>query len=240
MKLKRLVYFLILNIIVSAITTLVVLTIWDRSHQIGADISGNSSSLALIPTETQRIVAEVEAKATATIALRAYQVSAGETLGEIAFAYDITLEELLALNGLSDPDSIGAGATIFVPAVDPSNSEGILPAGEGSSDVPVGNQVDIVTVVGAGDLNSERVQLRGLSDGTLSLTGWRLQDEDGNSYLFPQITLFGSGAVDVYSTRGVDTVVALYWNSGQSIWETGETVTLLDDAGNIQATYTVP
>jgi LysM repeat protein len=233
MHLKRLFYFLILNIIVSAITTLVVLTLWDRSHQTTADISDSPSSLIVIPTETQGTLVEVEQKATATSALMAYQISSGETLGEIALTYDITLEELLALNGLSDPDSIGAGATIFVPAFDPSSSEGV-------SDTSVGNQVGIVAVVSAGDLDSERVQLRGLSDGTLSLTGWRLLDEDGNSYVFPQITLFGSGAVDIYSDRGVDTVVALYWNAGQAIWETGEMVTLLDDNGNLQATYSVP
>lgn len=233
MRLKQLFYFLILNIIVSAVTTMVVLTIWDRSHQTPADISSSSPSLVISPTETQGIMANVEQKATATNALMAYQISSGETLGEIALAYDTTLEELLVLNGLSDPDSIGAGATIFVPAINP-------PGSEGAADTSVGNQVDIVAVVGVGDLDSERVQLRGLTDGTLSLTGWRLQDEDGNSYAFPQITLFGNGAVDVYSDRGVDTVVALYWNAGQALWEPGETATLLDDAGNIQAIYTVP
>jgi hypothetical protein len=103
-----------------------------------------------------------------------------------------------------------------------------------------GNQVDIVAVIGAGDLSSERVQLKGLGDVSLSLTGWRLQDEDGNVYTFPQITLFGNGAIDVYSSTGVDTVVALYWNSGEPIWETGETVTLLDGAGTVQAIYLVP
>jgi hypothetical protein len=103
-----------------------------------------------------------------------------------------------------------------------------------------GEQVDIAAVIGAGDLGSERVQLRGLGDGTLSLTDWQLRDEDGNVYTFPQITLFGSGAVEIYSTTGVDTVVALYWNSGEAIWESGEAVTLLDDSGVLQATYNVP
>jgi hypothetical protein len=74
----------------------------------------------------------------------------------------------------------------------------------------------------------------------ISLTGWRLLDEDGYEYIFPQITLFANGGVDVYSTSGVDTVVALYWNTGSAVWSSGEAVILLDDTGDIQATYTVP
>jgi LysM repeat protein len=248
MQLKRLIYFLLINILVSAITTLIVLTIWDRSHRTESAVTTTSAPLIVIPTATQGDVVQVETADTPIISMQAYQVSSGETLGEIAFAYDITLEELLELNGLTDPDSIGAGATIFVPVSDQSGSanEGEIAAseGDGSSDGPIlpasGGQVELVAVIGAGDLISERVQLRGLGDVTLSLAGWHLQDDDGNVYIFPKITLFGSGAVDVYSTTGVDTVVALYWNSGEAVWETGETVTLLDEVGNIQATYTVP
>jgi hypothetical protein len=38
----------------------------------------------------------------------------------------------------------------------------------------------------------------------------------------------------------VDDVVALYWGLAEPAWEIGEIVTLVDDLGNIQATYTVP
>jgi LysM repeat protein len=246
MQLKRLIYFLIINILVSAITTLVVLTIWDRSHLTGSSLPVTSAPLVMIPTETQGNAPQVEVSDTPTVSLQAYQVSAGETLGEIALDFDMTIDQLLKLNGLTDPDSIGTGTTIFVPAQDQSESEGELAGSEidgnteGSSPPVRDDQVEIVAVFGAQDLTSERVQIRGRGDTTLSLTGWHLLDDDGNVYVFPQITLFGSGAVDVYSTAGVDTVVALYWNSGEAVWETGETVTLTDDAGKIQATYIVP
>jgi hypothetical protein len=149
------------------------------------------------------------------------------------------VEEILNLNGLTDPHSIGAGEAIFVPVAGADAEDGDTIDQDTPSPVNSG-QVEIVAVFGAGDLPSERVQIRGLGEGTLSLTSWLLQDEDGNEYTFPKITLFGSGAVDVYSAAGVDTVVALYWNSGQAIWESGETATLIDRSGNIQATYTVP
>jgi LysM repeat protein len=240
---KRLFFFLLINIIISALTTLVVLTIWDHSHRVEIPVSSDSTLAFAIPTATQDIPTVVP-----TIALQAYQVSEGETLGEIALAYDITVDELLALNGLNDPDSIGAGATIFVP-VEKQNSAGDIEAGsirndetnqEEAASPTDSQQVEIVAVIGAGDLTSERVQIRGLGEGTLSLTGWRLQDEDDHVYTFPQLTLFGNGAVNVYSTAGVDTVVALYWNSGEAVWESGETVTLFNENGLIQATYIVP
>jgi LysM repeat protein len=243
MQWKRLVFFLLINIILSALTTLIVLTIWDRSHRTEIPGSADSTLAFVIPTVTQDIPT-----AEPTIALQAYQVSSGETLGEIALAFDITVEELLALNGLDDPDSIGAGATIFVPVEKQADSEGSqigpLPQEQSNPDgatPPTSTQqVEIVAVIGAGDLASERVQIRGLGEGTLSLTGWRLQDKDDHIYTFPQLTLFGNGAVNIYSTAGVDTVVALYWNSSEAVWESGETVALFNDNGLIQATYTVP
>jgi LysM repeat protein len=235
MQWKRLVYFLLLNILVSAVTTLVVLTIWDRAHQAETSEPVSEVSAFVIPTETQ-----VAQTAVPEVSLQPYQVGQGETLGEIALAFNVNLDELLVLNGLTDPNSIGAGATIFVPLeIEPEEPEERIDGGDPPPAMSTG-QVEIVAVFGAGDLASERVQLRGLGEGTLYLTGWSLQDGDGNEYTFPKITLFGKGAVDVYSTAGVDSVVALYWNSGEAIWESAETLTLLDQAGVIQASYTVP
>ena len=98
-----------------------------------------------------------------------------------------------------------------------------------------------LSVIGTGDLNSERVQIRGLGEGeTLDLTGWRLMDEDNFVYTFPKITLYSNGAVNVHSKAGVDTVVALFWNSSGALWDPGETATVVDQDGYIQAVYTVP
>ena len=119
-----------------------------------------------------------------------------------------------------------------------SPSEGLLNL-QGTSSTP-GGQVEIMAVIGAGDLDSERVQLRGTGASSLDLTGWRLRDEDNNEYIFPKITLFANGAVNVNTSAGVDTVVALFWGKSKAVWSSGETVTLLDSAGNIQATYQVP
>jgi LysM repeat protein len=243
MKWKNLFYFLLINIIVSAATTLIILNIWDRSHFTVTPNMSEPIPEFVIPTETR-----VEAASAPTVSLQPYQVAVGETLGEIALAYEITVDELLELNGFTDPDSIGAGATIFVPTLNENSSNNeldeLFPEDGSNPEAPTSSKnngkVEISGVVGAGDLRSERVQLRGLGGETIDLTRWQLRDEDGNEYTFPHITLFGNGAVDVFSDSGVDTVVALYWNTGEPVWESGETVTLYDEAGNIQAAYTVP
>ena len=234
MRWKRLFFLLFINVIVSALTTTLVLVLWDKSQSQESNQPGTNLPVFIIPTST--ITAS---KSNPEIQLQPYPVAAGETLSEIAQAFDITVEELLSLNGLSDPNTIGVGTTIFVPVKGEGGEDISIPEGALPSSTNTG-QVEIVGIFGAGDLGSERLQIRGLGEGTIYLTGWRLQDENGNEYTFPQITLFGNGAVDIYSGSGVDNVVSLHWRSGQPIWNQGETAILLNESGNIQATYTLP
>lgn len=251
---KRLVIFLLLNVLVSATTTLAVISLWDRAHRGEQPETTATAPLLAFPVVSSSGDSTVDELGPDEVGpsphqMQAYQVSAGETLGEIALAFDIEVDELLALNGYTNPDSIGAGSIIFVPVAAPVDSgEGSGMAVSGGDVVegkplPAGTQaqVEIVAVIGAGDLNSERVQIRGLGEGvTLSLTGWRLMDGDGYIYTFPQITLYSNGAVNVHSKAGVDTVVALHWNTGEALWESGERATVVDQSGYIQAVYTVP
>ncbi len=229
MQWKRFSFFLLINVIVSVVTTLIVLTLWDRANR--PAVPEVEPPQIVIPTATVPIAA-----------VTMYEVAAGETLGEIALAHEITLEELLALNGFTAADEIGAGTPIVVPDL-VSKSQNSNLEGEAVSDnsaSPAGNLVEIVAVFGAGDIESERVQLRSLAAESLDLSGWRLRDEDGLEYIFPTIKLFGDGEVRIYSTVGIDNVIALYWNAGQPVWESGETVTLLDSVGSVHATYSVP
>ena len=105
--------------------------------------------------------------------------------------------------------------------------------------VPVG-QLEIDSIIGIGDVDSERVEVRHTGEETILFAGWQLQDEDGNSFTFPSLTMFPGGSVTVYTKSGVSTVTELYWGLVQSIWEEGEQATLVDPNGDIQAVYTVP
>ena len=62
----------------------------------------------------------------------------------------------------------------------------------------------------------------------------------GTRLNFPQLDLFEGGAVNVWTTAGVPTVVDLYWGQQNPVWERGEKVTLTDGQGKERAVYTIP
>jgi hypothetical protein len=100
--------------------------------------------------------------------------------------------------------------------------------------------VEISSVVGAGTLNAEVAIIRFNGADQLDLAGWQLKDGDGNTFTFPQITLYTNGAVQVHTGSGTDTVIDLHWGAGQPIWQSGEDSRLFDSQGNLQALYRVP
>jgi hypothetical protein len=104
------------------------------------------------------------------------------------------------------------------------------------TDIPV----KISSVVAAGILESEIVVIRFEGEGELNLTSWQLKDDNGNTYTFPQLTLYQNGAVQVHTIAGTDSVIDLYWGIGDSVWSSGENASLYDSQGNLRAVYRVP
>jgi hypothetical protein len=100
--------------------------------------------------------------------------------------------------------------------------------------------VEIVSVVGAGTLTVESAVIRYSGDGELNLAGWQLKDEDGNTFTFPQLTLYTNGAVQVHTVTGTDTVIDLYWGAPDAVWGSAENARLYDAQGNLRAVYRVP
>lgn len=240
MKFKSFVYFILINILISAATTVTVLTLWDRSHK-----SIITETSDLIPDFKQPTEVAESSNSDSPTGVRIYQILEGDTLEGIAQANQISVETLLSLNQDIDPEAILPGELIYLPSNSDTGTingtEDVFPEGEGFPDHPTNNGlIEIASVIGAGDIGTERVYLRGLGEETLSLTGWRLIDEDNNQYIFPQLTLFSNGAVNIYTGSGVDTVVALYWHLNAPVWRSGEHVVLLDNNGEIQATSIVP
>ena len=248
---KRLFYYLLINVAVSTCTILLVLTIWERTHPLlgesGMFVRSLPSSTAP-PVVATFIAGSVEPSITPTQPLTIYQVQAGDTLGDIALQFGVPVNEIMKLNGIENADSLGAGMVLFIPVMptetpqEAQATEEPASAGETLTPSPanVEPQVFIVNIFGAGDLATERVRFERRGERDLSLASWQLRDEDGNIYTFPQLTLYPGGAVDLYSRVGIDDVAALYWGLDQPIWEAGEIVTLVNEQGNIQATFTVP
>ncbi len=100
--------------------------------------------------------------------------------------------------------------------------------------------VKISSVVGAGTVDAEIVVIKFEGEGQLDLASWQLKDEDGNTFTFPNITLYPNGAVQVHTVTGTDTVIDLYWGIGDAVWSSGENARLYDAQGNLRAVYRVP
>jgi hypothetical protein len=167
------------------------------------------------------------------------------------------VDEIMRANDLTDPDRLDVGMVLIIPVTIevqptrqplPAEETPTLAATETASETPGETpppasgtaRVIIDSVVGAGDLQSERVLLKRSGSGELSLAGWQLVEKGGRSFIFPQLTLFEGGAVNVYTRAGQATVVSLYWGLQDPVWESGEEVILLDNQGNEQASYTLP
>jgi LysM repeat protein len=185
-----------------------------------------------------------------------YQVQPGDTLGGIATRFEVDLAELMEVNELTDPDRLEVGQTLVIPGEEADPPTETPPPAEDTEPVeatdtplpptdtppvPAGEaKVLIDRVVGAGDLDAERVLLKRAGSGELSLAGWTLEEEGGQVFTFPQLILFEDGAVNLYTRAGQATVVDLYWGLEAPVWESGEMVVVKDNRGEVQATYEVP
>lgn len=153
-----------------------------------------------------------------------YQVQSGDTFESIAEAYNMGVDELIAINGFKNTQPLGAGEVLRIPKH------------------PKGS-VMISSVIGVGDLETEHVLLEHRGEGDLSLVGWSLKDSEGNEFVFPQspqLTLYGGGAVNIFSKDGANTVVDLYWGLDRPVWHSGATLILQDNQGNVWSTYVIP
>lgn len=279
---KRLLYYLMINVLVSACTVTAVLFIWERYTQragqeaqmlalarlnpsstlvfaTGSPQPGSTEGLA----ETESAGTEQPVEETPTpeeTRAKSYTVQTGDTLGAIAYRFDITVAELMAVNELVDPDRLEVGQVLSIPSLGgeeepedtPQPEEAtVTPSEEPETDtpeptdetaVPVTGEAAVVldSVVGAGELDTERLLLKRTGAGELSLAGWKVESESGQVFTFPQLTLFEGGAVNLYTKAGQPTVVDLYWGLSSPVWKSGEQAVLRDDQGKVQATLEIP
>lgn len=98
--------------------------------------------------------------------------------------------------------------------------------------------------------NGEWIVFRNRANSPLELTGWRVTDEAGHEYVFPDgFTLAPDGEVTLYTGQGTDTngtatggVVDadLYWGRTSAVWNNGgDTIVVVDANGSavVQRSY---
>lgn len=250
MNFKRLLFYLILNIIVSSVTILLVLNIWDRAHRTE---SAELEPVSMLPTVIASAIPPTNTpSARPTIAVRPYEVGPGDTLGEIAIVFGVSVDQLMEINNISDPDELRTGMTLHIPIQGTTAQENTSDSQDNSQPEsepiptatfppePERNIIKILTIVGVDDLATEHLQIQSLSPEALSMEGWRMETNDGEIYYFPKITLFEHGAVDLYTRAGINSVVALYWGRSTPIFQSGDQAVIYDSEDNVQAVYSIP
>ena len=101
-------------------------------------------------------------------------------------------------------------------------------------------KIAINGVFGIGQYELERIFIINQAESSVNLENWSISGNQNDVYTFPGLILNQEGAANINSRIGNDTVIELFWGSSQAIWESGDTVTLIDPNGNVHATYQIP
>jgi LysM repeat protein len=161
-------------------------------------------------------------------------VQLGDSISALSVKYGVSVEDIIAANGLENPDLLRANMRLVIPVGGippttptlepvPTSTETPLPFEPPSAEtataaaarkvtitvppvlVPEGASVIAITkVAGPGDLGQERIVFTNVSTYTVDMMGWSLSDAEGNTYTFPNVRLFPEGDVTVYSRAGQD------------------------------------
>lgn len=229
---RRWIFYLVINILVSAATMLGVLVLWDRAKQPEpvavatlASTAEHSGTWAPSPQPT----------ATPFI----YVVVRGDTLGSIALDFGVDLDELAAYNGILDVNVLDPSMRLVIPPTArvvsaASRFPTVTPQANESFPWPV-----IESIENVGDVEREVVQI-GNPGSAADLTGWKIRTQAGVEYTFRDFALTTRGGVRVYSGSGVDTSIDLYWGSADSVWVSGEEAFLVDSQGNLRSVFLIP
>lgn len=220
MSLRRMLPFLLLNVIVSTAVILGVLYLWDRRAPVEpattplaplgegqgtpapivpAAVAGELSSPATAAPASTEVAAEEEA---ADEGPTVHIVQAGDTLGRISELYDVEMDDIVAANGIVNINALSVGQELIIPVgglatptllptLEPT--EAAPPTPRPTDPLPSGTAiVEISEVIGVTDLASEAVRITNSGTRPITLRDWKLVDEHGNIFTFGDVTLFGS------------------------------------------------
>jgi LysM repeat protein len=260
MKARRWVFFIGLNVVISVLTTLAVLSFKGALERIVVvTVTPAATSIAHIPTAIpagQGTVptASLLPNPTAPPA-NEYVVQAGDTLLGIAVVLDVSLQDLLQVNGLTEESLIHPGQVLIIPTENAPAAPPVTPGSPPPTETPLPPtpfptetptppgpvQVRVQELLAPGELEREGVVIvnRGR---TVNLAGWTLGAVAGEQvYVFPRLTLAEEVPVTVYTIAGDDSPYALHWGLDEAQWGQGDTIIELRDAeGDLIATYAVP
>lgn len=258
MSFRQMLPFLFLNVVVSALVVLSILFWWENRDSRGELAAGpTAAAIADGGLPTPNIAAPpsgtVAPDATAAAAANEpviHTVQAGETLNIISQEYDVSVDDIMLVNGMDNPNFIAVGQQLTIPVggipeptVAPTETSVALPSPIPTEPAAAGSggTITIAGVLDPGVLETEAVQLVNNGAQEQSLLGWKVRDEDSNVYTFGNVSIFGEGAgVFLHTRAGTDTVGDLHWGLGAPVWRSGEQLTLFDASEQVIVTFVVP
>ncbi len=226
---RRWAIFIGVNILVSVFTTLLVLSLWDSNRTVTRAVVPTGVP-TLNPTAQTQVAATAAApvKTTTPANTQKYTVQSGDTLSEIARKFDVSVNDIKALNNLANPDVLSEGQQLLIPGSPltptptrvpiPTSTHSPLPVITGTASTALGDYfVTIREIKSAGSLASEQVILTNLS-GQVNMAGWTMTDGEGNQFTFPSLSLLSNGEVTVHTGKGTNTPTDLYWGQTEPRW----------------------
>lgn len=182
-----------------------------------------------------------------------YALKQGDTAGNIATTFGISLDDLMHANKLKETDltRLQIGQILIIPlngcglatqAATTTNTptKFVVPTTPPTATIaPTADkaQIEITQVLAAGDINSEGIEIHNISGGVIHMQGWTVTDATGLKYTFPDYQMFPKGRVTLYTKKGVNTPVVLYWGQSKAVWgDPSEQITIFDAQGIVQAT----
>jgi LysM repeat protein len=132
-QVKRFIYFVMLNVIISTVTVIAVLQWWESKHP---PYSANTTPVVIVVTPTQSVILSLLSnnsgpddslpmdtgvpisgtqQAVPTYELLSYRVKEGDILGALAVQFNTSVADIMTVNGITDPDSISVGQVIYIP-----------------------------------------------------------------------------------------------------------------------------
>ncbi len=253
MSVRRMLPFILINIVVSATVVLLILFIWDNrtpAEETAAVTAEPQVTSPAVAGDGTSEAAPTQAPQQNEDGQTTHTVQPGESLGAISQQYDVPMEDIMAANGISDPNFLQVDQVLIIPigglptatpAPSPTATPNVAPTPIPTEPPTEGEAiVEIAEVIGVGSLAEEAVSIINSGNRSIALLDWELSDEDGNVYTFGQVTLFGGGGILLHTEAGQDSASDYYWDLEQPIWESGETVTLTDAEGTVRVTYIIP
>ena len=183
--------------------------------------SDDSSTATPIPPPTPEPVGETEI----------YVVERGDSLSAIAARFGLSLNRLMEINDLTDPDFVFVGQRLVIP---------VAPARVDAPAAALPQQGLQLRVENAGDLAAESVQVVNDTNAAVDLQGWTLSRDGGPIYTFGSALLFPGSGINLFTAAGQNNSVSRYWGRDAPAWQSGSTVALRNSGGELIAQIAVP